>query len=131
MLNGANSRMLHHITGKSIHDEASATTRTFDLVRWIRARRLQWVGHILRMEPDHMVYNALKHLHGSRSQGDILMDVPDYAWPELVQLAANRDGWRQLVKSVREPRTQVIINPRASNPSMNAISARDARAARR
>ena len=39
-LNGANSQMVSTITGKSPHEEASKDTRTFDLLRWIRARRL-------------------------------------------------------------------------------------------
>ena len=47
MLNGANSRLITRITGKSIREEASRRTRTFDVVAWIRSRRLQWVGHIL------------------------------------------------------------------------------------
>ena len=41
MLNGINSRLLHRITGKTYKEEASEGTRTFDLVRWIRARRAQ------------------------------------------------------------------------------------------
>ena len=45
-LNGANSRMVSIITGKTIHEEAS-NGKTFDLTMWIRARRLQWLGHIL------------------------------------------------------------------------------------
>ena len=40
-LNGANSQMLSIITSKTPHEEASKDTRTFDLLRWIRARRLQ------------------------------------------------------------------------------------------
>ena len=41
LLNGANSRMLSHITGKSAHEEASSKTRTFDVIVSIRARRLK------------------------------------------------------------------------------------------
>ena len=33
ILNGANCRMLSRFTGKTIHEEANAKTRTFDLVR--------------------------------------------------------------------------------------------------
>ena len=52
MLNGSNSRMVVKITGKSPHEETSAVTHTLDVVGWIQVSRLQWVGHILRMDPD-------------------------------------------------------------------------------
>ena len=101
MLNGTNSRLLHKITGKSYKEEASEETRTFDLVRWIRARRAQWLGHILRMDPNRMVHQAVKVLHANRTPGDLLMDAPDFSWKELKQFSANRDAWRALVKTVR------------------------------
>ena len=46
-INGANSQMLSVITGKTQREEASETTCSFNLVRAVRARRLQWLGHIL------------------------------------------------------------------------------------
>ena len=49
LINGANAGMLSHITGRSRREEAKASTTTFNLLKWIRARRLKWVGHILRM----------------------------------------------------------------------------------
>ena len=120
LLNGANSRMLSHITGRTAHEEASTKTRTFDLLTAIRARRLKWVGHILRMDPERLVYKALRHIHDTRpapakrhniatrnneyhkhTRGDLLMDVPaKYTWKELRQLASNRDGWRQRVQAI-------------------------------
>ena len=39
-LNGANSQMMSVISGKTPHQEASPKWRSFDIVRWIRARRL-------------------------------------------------------------------------------------------
>ena len=48
-LNDANSQLLCVITCKSPHSESSTDTRTFDLLHWIRARRLECLGHILRM----------------------------------------------------------------------------------
>ena len=79
MLNGANSRMVSRISNKSVHEEASRRTHTFDVVTWIRARRLQWVGHILRMDPNRMVYKAAIHIAENRSEGDLLMDAPSYS----------------------------------------------------
>ena len=92
MLNGTNSKMLHRITGKSIREEASHDTRTFDLVRWVRARRTQWLGHILRMDESRMVHKAVKLMHASRAPGDLLMDAPDYSWEELKRFASSKLG---------------------------------------
>ena len=38
MLNGANARLLSRFTGKDAHAEASARTRTYDLVKAIKVR---------------------------------------------------------------------------------------------
>ena len=48
-LNGANSNMVSTISGRTAHEEAS-TGKTFDVVKWIRSRRLQWIGYILRLD---------------------------------------------------------------------------------
>ena len=81
MLNGANSRMVSRITGKSVHEEASKRTHTFDVVASTRARRLQWVGHILRMKSDskdnhRIVHKAIQYIcvYDNRQEGDLLMD---------------------------------------------------------
>ena len=102
-LNGANSLMLSVITGQSPHTEASADTRTFDLLRWIRARRLQWLGHILRMEKKRMLKQAVYEIFRAPSQGDLLMDAPSASsWRELTQFAADRDFWRARVRRLRQ-----------------------------
>ena len=88
-INDTNSRMMARLTGRTVHEEASSTTRTFDVLSRIRDRRLQWVGHILRMSPTRMVRKALQHTCANRAAGDLLMDVPTkYSWRELTQLAA-------------------------------------------
>ena len=102
MLNGANSRMVSRITNRTPHEEASPMTQSFDIVRWIRAGRLQWVGHILRMDRNRLVCKAVRFMSENRSDGDLLMDVPgQLSWPELRELAANRRGWRRRVHALR------------------------------
>ena len=46
-LNGANSSMVSKITGRPIREETTEG-KTFDQLLWIRARKLQWLGHIMR-----------------------------------------------------------------------------------
>ena len=107
ILNGANSRMMARITGKTIKEEASKATRTFDVVRWIRARRLQWIGHVLRAElrrrkecPDaqpRLIYKAMEFMHSHRKEGDLLIDVPDHQdWDDLCKQSEDKtrfDAW--------------------------------------
>ena len=116
MLNGANSQMVSRITGKSPHEEASKWTRTFNVVASIRARRLQWVGHILRMKPDskgnhRMVYKAMQFIYDNRQEGDLLMDVPaTQEWGSLLNLAAERKRWRRMVYEVKGEVESVITS---------------------
>ena len=96
MLNGANSRMLSHITNRTIKEEANKETRTFDVISNIRSRRLQWVGHILCMGEDSLVLRDLRHIYENRSEGDLLMDTPDnLSWRGLLQAARKREVWRK------------------------------------
>ena len=80
MLNGCNARCLSHITGLSAHEEASARTRTHDLVGAIRRRRYRWLGHILRMPNNRLVKEAVKvqyygyvrqHIYGRTEEPDV------------------------------------------------------------
>ena len=122
MLNGANARMISHITNKTVREESSRRTRTFDVVRWIRARRLQWVGHILRMRDTRLVHKAAKYIYDNKKEGDLLMDVPaKYSWRELKMMAgaqgvgltrqqqiSGRNSWRKRVRHLRNP-PQVVV----------------------
>ena len=106
MINGANSRMVARITHKTVKEEASRRTRTFDVVTQIRARRLQWLGHILRMGSERLVHQAVRHIAENRSEGDLLMDAPrGITWQKLCDLAQNRIGWRQRVRHLRDGTT--------------------------
>ena len=62
-INGVNSVMLTRITRNPIPQEARPISTSLNLVRRIRMRRHRWVGHILRLGPDSMVYQSLKTSH--------------------------------------------------------------------
>ena len=75
-LNGANAQMMSVITGKTPHQEASPKWRSFDIVRWIRARRLAWLGHILHLGPGRKINLTVFEMFKARSEGDLIMDAP-------------------------------------------------------
>ena len=85
-------------TGKSIHEEASIRSRTFDLVSTIRIRRLRWLGHILRMPDNRLVKLAVKVQFEKGTAGNITTDVPDImTFAELCTLAADRKRWKEYI----------------------------------
>ena len=100
-INGINARCLSRITGKSAHEEASARTRTYDLVRAIRVRRLKWLGHILRMTGERLVKMAVRRQWQLGIEGNIFMDVPaGLTYTEVVALAQDRKAWKELTMNV-------------------------------
>ena len=108
-LNGANSKMVSVITGRTIHAEA-AREKTFDIVLWIRARRLQWLGHILRLGPERMIKQAVYEMYKQPLEGDLLMDAPkSKSWRELCTYAVNREYWRERVRKLRQPRISIQV----------------------
>ena len=50
-INGVNSKMLSQITKRAIHQEA--TSPTFNIVGYIRKQRWSYLGHIVRLDPNH------------------------------------------------------------------------------
>ena len=103
-LNGANSRLLHHFSGKTIREEARALTTSFDLTLEVRKRRLCWLGHILRMEPSRMVRRAVREQHAMSIEGNMLMDAPKgSSITRLTALArANKkQTWRDMVRRLK------------------------------
>ena len=101
-INGANSAMLARITGNSIPHEARPATTSLDLVRRIRMRRHRWVGHILRLGPSSIVYQALKVQSQMKMEGNLLMDAPPHAnFEDLAYQAKDRARWRELTHAIR------------------------------
>ena len=111
-LNGANASMVSVITGRTIREEAS-DGKSFDLLRWIRARKLQWLGHILRMGRERKLKQAVFVMFKAQQPGDLLMDAPKTnSWRELCTYACDRDYWRARVRALRQPRvTTVSLGP--------------------
>ena len=80
--------MVSVVTGGTQQEESSAKTHTFDMVKWIRVRRLQWLGH----NADRLVKQAVFEMWKKPKESDFLMDTPEVrSWCELGQLACDRD----------------------------------------
>ena len=96
--------MVAVITGRSAHEEA-ADGKTFDMVMWIRARRLQWLGHILRMGTDRQLKHAVFEMFKDPREGDLLMDAPERkSWRCLCTYACDREYWRARVRAMKQPK---------------------------
>ena len=103
LLNGANSSMAAKITGKTIREEVTEATRTYDLLASIRATRLRWLGQILRMGEDRLIKKAVKTLFKNRKYGDILTDTPISAsWSDLCKMVADEKGWQDRVRAIKD-----------------------------
>ena len=101
-LNGANAKMVARITGQTPKQEATTGTRTFDVVKRIRARRFKWLGEILRMDDERMVKKAVRVIFDNRQEGDLLMDVPDdMGWDELVGWVRDQSAWKNRYLNIR------------------------------
>ena len=111
-LNGANTRCLSRITARSPHVEASARTRTYDLVRDVRKRRHIWLGHILRMKGDRLLKVAVEAQFNLKSEGNLFMDVPQHLTFNQVQHRAQyRRRWKESWTSPRAYENFVDIPP--------------------
>ena len=107
-LNGVNSSMVSVITGRTAREEATEG-KTFDLVKWIRARKLQWLVHIMRMGTDRMLNHTIFEMYKAPQEGDMLMDAPaTYSWRELGNYAWDRDYWRARVRALLQPRLTTV-----------------------
>ena len=101
-INGANSVMLARITGNPIPYEARPATTSLDLIRRIRMRRHRWVGHILRLGPGSIVFQALRDQSQMNMEGNLLMDVPPHSSiTDLARQAKDRARWRELTHAIR------------------------------
>ena len=93
--------MLSSITGRQIQEEARSTTSSFDLVRNIRVRRFRWLGEILRMHPDRLIFKSIVFQYENNNWGSLTMDVPQHNnLTHLIQLARDRTHWKTLEANI-------------------------------
>jgi len=100
-LNNVNSLMLSSITGRLIQEEARSTTSSFDLVRHIRIRRFRWLGEILRMHSDRLIFKSTVFQYENNNLGSLTMDVPQHNnLIHLIQLARDKTHWKSLEANI-------------------------------
>ena len=133
LLNGANARCLSRFTGKDAHAEASAKTRSYDLVLAIRKRRFKWLGHILRMPESRLIKLATKVQFQQGLQGNLFMDIPcNPSYEGICGLAKNRKIWRQMSCRLNNPATMHrYVKAYLAMPTSPHLSPRSRRRARR
>ena len=96
-----NARRLAVITGREIREEYLVPS--YDLIGAVRARRLKYVGHILRLEEGRMLRGAIEEEWRNQTDGcrGLLYDTPIVeTFDELVQLASDSKLWRGLVEKI-------------------------------
>jgi len=98
-----------HIRNEEIRKRLGREETAVDKVK---ARRLQWFGHVSRMSGDRLPYLALHtKLEGTRSRGrqrarwrdDVRRDIEDRGlkFPEALTLVNERQRWREFVRPHR------------------------------
>ena len=92
---------------------------TFDLVRWIRARCLQWIGHILRMGTDRQLKRAVFVMLKKPREDNLLMDASRRdSWRKLTECAMDRDRWRMRVRALKQqPRVRIQLGSHVEKES--------------
>jgi hypothetical protein len=103
----------NNVTGecKKLHDE-ELTGRHFpsNIIRVIKSRRMRWAGHVVRMVERRGVYRVLvAKYEGKRPlvrprrrwEDNIKMYLQEVVWGmDWIDLAQNRDRWKELVNTV-------------------------------
>lgn len=84
------------ITGRSVRDES--VRPSFDLVRRLRARRLKWLGGILRMDDSRILHRVVMRQQPPHAQGSLLADAPVHrSMIELKRMAEDQESWRRML----------------------------------
>ena len=91
-----------------------------DIIRYLKALRLKWVGHVLRRGENFPARRAMMMEQQPYEEGSILEDTPEHgSMAELVELAEDREKWRLEVNrlklgSIADPETVVSVFTKSS-----------------
>ena len=100
LLDSWNVKRLAFITGREIR--AEMTVPSFRLPDWLRARRLQWAGHLIREGEQSLAGRVARvdlKQHCEEGSCGLFMNVPKGSHEEVVEMAGDRDLWRGLVEA--------------------------------
>ena len=100
-LRGWNARCLHIITGRHWRDETRDPT--VNLIGHLRARRVRWLGHVLRMDESRLLHRMVCESSQPYPEGSIFEGVPPHESMEVLKkMAANRKRWSAVVRRERK-----------------------------
>ena len=102
-LNGVNSKMLALITRRTIHEEAREPS--YDTVEYVRNRRHDFLGHVLRMDENRALWRFLLELSPSEApfkQGSLMSETSFQNVMEMLEAVEDRELWRNMRKNNRE-----------------------------
>ena len=94
-----NARKLSKISGRSV--EAEYKKPTFDLLSALRARRLNWLGIVLRKSWDEPDKQTMASRRKPYPPGHVLEDAPEHeTMQDLIDLAHQEEGetWKDYVE---------------------------------
>ena len=114
-----NAKNLSRITNREIYDETK--TPTLDLIKFLWAQRLKWVGHVLRRGPEFPARRMMMMEQKPYEEGSILHDktIPKHgSMEELAELAEDRENWNKMVNAIKynEDTMHTLNATRGANP---------------
>ena len=92
-----------HHTDRGYREEA--VDPSFNLVAKVRAKRLRWLGHVLREGESHLVRRVLLGYIEDKAnkypEGSIMMDAPSHSSAqELIEIASDKADWNVSVNAI-------------------------------